>query len=116
MKFGDCAEACWTKGEGKQAEQEEPQFQEVKKKKRRNKRQRAPQPRYDWKARWEVQTRPAASKSDREERKGANSDPASSGQGINTHNLMQVQARVQITNSYNILQEAEDPGGTHNPQ
>lgn len=114
-KFGHCAEACWTKGEGKQAEQEEPQFQEVKKKKRRNKRQRAPQPRYDWKARGEVKTRPAASKSDTEERKGANSDPASLGQGINTHNLMQVQARVQITNSYNVLQEAEDPGGTSQP-
>ncbi|KAH0706168.1 hypothetical protein KY289_011244 [Solanum tuberosum] len=41
MKFGHCAEACWTKVEGKQAKekQEEPQFQEVKKKKRRYKRQ-----------------------------------------------------------------------------
>ncbi|KAG5571861.1 hypothetical protein H5410_061627 [Solanum commersonii] len=38
--------------DGKQAEEkkEEPQFQEVKKKKRINKRQKAPQPRYDWKA------------------------------------------------------------------
>ncbi|XP_049397279.1 uncharacterized protein LOC125861414 [Solanum stenotomum] len=65
MKFRHYAKACWTKVEGKQ---EEPQFQEVKKKKHRNKRQKAPQPRYDWKAKGEiVQMRLVASKPDKEE-------------------------------------------------
>ncbi|KAH0773588.1 hypothetical protein KY290_010725 [Solanum tuberosum] len=73
-----------TNVEGKQAEEKEkePQFQGVKKKKCRYKIQEAPQPRYDWKATGNiVQTRPVASKPDKEEGKGVNSDPASSGQG-----------------------------------
>ncbi|KAH0773615.1 hypothetical protein KY290_010752 [Solanum tuberosum] len=96
MKLGHCAEAYWSTIEGKQAEekQEEPQFQEVKKKKRRNKRQIAPQPRYDYKARRKLYKR---------------------GQLLKNQIAMKVQARIQITNSYNVLQEAGDPGEHSQP-